>query len=251
MSQNLYVLDSDKVKLIRHIVNYKEINEVNKEVKEIVQVPSIVVDKETDEVHTELVDKEITSIVTEFVEVDKQAPFTSKDEKDSFVSNLEEGSYTVQDIDQSKNEWIEKITFDNYEEVDKALTLGEKDYLYPLNETILVTKAWIDRKLTEGMEYEGKHYTCTLEKQSILTTQLNLYLANKEANIENSVELYWNESGKENTVWDFNSLLALSNAIHDYVAPIIQKQQEAELAIRAATTADEIKAILEDFKEEL
>lgn len=114
-----------------------------------------------------------------------------------------------------------------------------------VNDMIALTKDWVNKELEKGIEIGDKHYTCTLEKQFILTQQLTLYLIiNKQENGE--TDLFWNETGEPNTNYDLENLLTIYNAMNDYIKPIILKQQEAEITLKNAKTVEEIKTLMEN-----
>ena len=88
---------------------------------------------------------------------------------------------------------------------------------------------------------DGKYYSVTSEKQSLLTSNLSLY----QLAVSNgqSFTLKWNTTGDECTVWEYDALAALALAIGTYVQPFVSHQQELELAIKDCTTMEELDAI--------
>ena len=92
---------------------------------------------------------------------------------------------------------------------------------------------------------DGKYYSVTAEKQSLLNGNLASYERAKAINVE--YPLKWNSTGSECTPWDYTDLLALSLTIAGYVAPKVSKQQEIELQIKACTTVDELNEIVIDY----
>ena len=94
---------------------------------------------------------------------------------------------------------------------------------------------------------DGKYYSVTAEKQSLLNGNLASYERAKTVNVE--YPLKWNSTGSECTPWDYTDLLALSLTIAGYVAPKVSKQQEIELQIKACTTVDELNEIVIDYDE--
>lgn len=88
---------------------------------------------------------------------------------------------------------------------------------------------------------DGKYYSVTEEKQSLLNSNLASYERATNAGI--SYPLKWNSTGDECVEWEYKDLLSLSLAIAAYVAPKVSIQQSIEVAVRAATTKDEIDAI--------
>lgn len=92
---------------------------------------------------------------------------------------------------------------------------------------------------------DGKYYSVTAEKQSLLNGNLASYERAKAVNVE--YPLKWNSTGSECTPWDYTDLLTLSLTIAGYVAPKVSKQQEIELQIKACTTVDEVNEIVINY----
>ena len=88
---------------------------------------------------------------------------------------------------------------------------------------------------------DGKYYSVTAEKQSLLNGNLASYERAKAVNVE--YPLKWNSTGSECVPWDYTDLLTLSLTIAGYVAPKVSKQQELELQIKACKTVDEVNEI--------
>ena len=108
-------------------------------------------------------------------------------------------------------------------------------------------------KLAEWLEdnpmlyTDGKYYSVTAEKQSLLNGNLASYERAKTVNVE--YPLKWNSTGSECTPWDYTDLLTLSLTIAGYVAPKVSKQQAIELQIKACTTVDELNEIVINYDE--
>ena len=94
---------------------------------------------------------------------------------------------------------------------------------------------------------DGKYYSVTAEKQSLLNGNLASYERAKTVGVEYGLK--WNSTGSECTPWDYTDLLALSLTIAGYVAPKVSKQQEIELQIKACTTVDEVNEIVINYDE--
>lgn len=88
---------------------------------------------------------------------------------------------------------------------------------------------------------DGKYYSVTAEKQSLLNGNLASYERAKAIGIEYGLK--WNSTGSECESWDYTDLLTLSLTIAGYVAPKVSKQQELELQIKACTTVNEVNEI--------
>lgn len=103
-------------------------------------------------------------------------------------------------------------------------------------------------KLAEWLENnpmtytDGKHYSVTAEKQSLLNGNLASYERAKAAGID--YPLRWNSTGDECVAWTYEGLVGLSLAIASYVAPKVSAQQEIELAINACESIEELDKIV-------
>lgn len=92
---------------------------------------------------------------------------------------------------------------------------------------------------------DGKYYSVTAEKQSLLNGNLASYERAKALNVE--YPLKWNSTGSECIPWEYTDLLTLSLTIAGYVAPKVSKQQEIELQIKACKTVDEVNEIVINY----
>lgn len=95
---------------------------------------------------------------------------------------------------------------------------------------------------------DGKYYSVTEEKQSLLNSNLASYERATSAGIE--YDLKWNSTGNECVPWEYNDLLTLSLNIAAYVAPKVSKQQYLEVQIRNCETIEELDAIVINYDEE-
>ena len=94
---------------------------------------------------------------------------------------------------------------------------------------------------------DGKYYSVTAEKQSLLNGNLASYERAKAINVE--YPLKWNSTGSECVSWDYTDLLALSLTIAGYVAPKVSKQQAIEVAINNCNTIEEVNDIVINYDE--
>ena len=116
---------------------------------------------------------------------------------------------------------------------------------YKVEESKVALAEWL---ANHPMTYkDGKQYSVTAEKQSLLNGNLSSYERAKAINVE--YPLKWNSTGSECVSWDYTDLLALSLTIAGYVAPKVSKQQEIELQIKACTTLDELNEIVINYDE--
>ena len=88
----------------------------------------------------------------------------------------------------------------------------------------------------------GKQYSVTAEKQSLLTSALARYQIATAAGVQTALK--WNATGEECTVWEYADLAALALAIAAYVEPLVAQQQAVEVAINACSTVVEVEAIV-------
>lgn len=88
---------------------------------------------------------------------------------------------------------------------------------------------------------DGKQYSVTADKQSLLTSALARYQIATGAGVQTALK--WNATGEECTEWAYADLAALALAIAAYVEPLVAQQQAAEVAINACATVADIEAI--------
>ena len=93
------------------------------------------------------------------------------------------------------------------------------------------------------MQYtDGKFYSTTEEKQSLLNNNLTSYERAVEAGIP--YPLKWNATGEECVEWEYADLVTLSLAIAAYVAPKVAMQQAVEIEINACETTEQLEAVI-------
>ena len=95
---------------------------------------------------------------------------------------------------------------------------------------------------------DGKYYSVTEEKQSLLNGNLASYERAKSMGID--YDLKWNATEQPCEPWSYTDLLTLSLNIAAYVAPKVSKQQLLEVQIRNCETVEELDAIVIDYDEE-
>ena len=89
---------------------------------------------------------------------------------------------------------------------------------------------------------DGKYYSVTEEKQSLLNSNIASYERAKALGIE--YPLKWNSTGEECTEWTYESLVTLSLTIAAYVAPKVSKQQSIEITIKSCENAEELDKVV-------
>ena len=92
---------------------------------------------------------------------------------------------------------------------------------------------------------DGKYYSVTEEKQSLLNSNLASYERATQAGID--YPLKWNSTGAECEPWSYTDLLALSLSIAGYVAPKVSMQQSYEIRIKDCSSIEEIDSIVIDY----
>lgn len=91
---------------------------------------------------------------------------------------------------------------------------------------------------------DGKQYSVTAEKQSLLNGNLSSYERAQGASPSVKYPLRWNATGEECTEWEYEDLVGLSLAIAAYVAPKVAEQQATEIAINACSTIEELNGVV-------
>lgn len=147
-------------------------------------------------------------------------------------------------------ELYEQIVDENYiyEEKEEIVTVKDEDNLSNLKkELIKLSKSKLsdyleNNPLFSRCKYEdGRYYTVDNEHQSRIASQLLLYQANTSLGLD--YQLTWNDTGNVCEDWTFKELFTLSNEINNYIKPLVKKQQEIEVAIKNATTKEELNNI--------
>lgn len=95
------------------------------------------------------------------------------------------------------------------------------------------------------MQYDGKYYSVTEEKQSLLNSNLASFERADGAGLV--YPLKWNATGEECTEWEYDDLVLLSLTIAAYVAPKVSKQQAIEIEINACETAEQVNEVVIDY----
>lgn len=88
---------------------------------------------------------------------------------------------------------------------------------------------------------DGKYYSVTQEKQSLLTSNIATYQIESQTNPQAIIT--WNATGEECVQWDIQQLCALAVAIKDYVKPMVTYQQRLEIQINNCQSLEELNSI--------
>lgn len=89
---------------------------------------------------------------------------------------------------------------------------------------------------------DGKYYSVTEEKQSLLNSNIASYERAKALGID--YPLKWNSTGEECVEWSYADLVALSLTIAAYVAPKVSKQQPIEISIKSCENTEDLDRIM-------
>ena len=89
---------------------------------------------------------------------------------------------------------------------------------------------------------DGKYYSVTEEKQSLLNSNIASYERAEALGIE--YPLKWNSTGEECVEWSYTDLVALSLTIAAYVAPKVSKQQSIEISIKSCENTEDLDRIV-------
>ena len=133
------------------------------------------------------------------------------------------------------------------EKPDDSIVLNDiEDFRnYKIKQSKEILSEWLGNN---PMLYtDGKRYSVTSEKQSLLNSNLASYERAKAAGID--YPLKWNSTGDECLDWSYEDLVALSLSIAGYVAPKVSKQQAIEVAINNCNTIEEVNEIVINYDE--
>lgn len=92
---------------------------------------------------------------------------------------------------------------------------------------------------------DWNYYSITAEKQAQLTSKI--MAATMAQTTGTPYTLTWNSTGETCTEWTLENLSALAFAIDARVTALVTYQQTQEVAMRNATTLDELNAIVVDY----
>lgn len=92
---------------------------------------------------------------------------------------------------------------------------------------------------------DGNYYSITEEKQNQLTRVFAVYEINTA--LGKPAKLEWNDTGERCREWDKAELSMLASAINERVRQLVKYQQDMEVAIRNASTLEELEGIVVDY----
>lgn len=128
-------------------------------------------------------------------------------------------------------------------EADRIILLLPTAKLQRIAESKTALATWL--RDNPMMFTDGKFYSVTEEKQTLLNSNLASYERANKAGY--TYPLKWNATGEECTEWLYSDLLALSLAIAGYVAPKVATQQAAEVTIKGCNSLAELEAVVVDY----
>ena len=125
---------------------------------------------------------------------------------------------------------------------EDSMTLDElKDYRIQLSKEKL--SEYLAKNPLISSCHNGREaaYTATLEKQSLFATKYMAHVSKQSAGIPDVMT--WNAAGETCEVWTDSECIQFIVEMDAYVTPLVAKQQEIEIKIKEALTADAVKAI--------
>lgn len=120
-------------------------------------------------------------------------------------------------------------------------------------EKIIESKLKLKAFLINNPLYSNVHnntydyYTVTEDKQTLLMSEFMSYQFLKQSGIDTTFT--WNAAGKECEVWTEAEGISLINQIRSYVKPLVSKQQDLEIRIKACNSAFEVNNIIIEYGE--
>lgn len=165
-----------------------------------------------------------------------------------------EGWYPLGIDTPSYDESIQYLKFSGYDiGVDKVTMMYEVVEKPPLDLSTLKQQKIQESKVLLGVYLEehpflfvdGKYYTCTAEKQTLLANALTLYELESRENPEAVFE--WNARGEEHRVMPIEVGAALAIGLGRHVKPFIIKQQTYEVEVNVCHTAEEVESVVLNY----
>lgn len=92
---------------------------------------------------------------------------------------------------------------------------------------------------------DGKQYSVTTEKQNLLSNEIASYQLATAA--KQPYQIKWNTTGSECENFTIEQITALALAINAYVKPMVSYQQAQEVAIRNASTIQDVLGVQVDY----
>jgi hypothetical protein len=94
---------------------------------------------------------------------------------------------------------------------------------------------------------DGKYYSCTEKKQNQLMGVIAVYNIKTEAG-DTTAKLEWNATGEVcRDDWTIEEISTLAVGIYSHVKPLVTRQQEIEVEIKACSTNAELDSVVINY----
>jgi len=113
--------------------------------------------------------------------------------------------------------------------------------------SIQETHMILHKALEHPMNFGGRNYTVTLEKQNLLSSQLGLAAIAMQAG--KPFPLEWSETGGESEEWTFENLSMLAFVIAEYVRPLVNAQKHVEATLLRVESEEEIQRMMDRYRQ--
>lgn len=166
-----------------------------------------------------------------------------------------EDCYVVEDGTELANKIIQSYPYYNFIEdengnlIDIEALENPKKLLELKQDKVTQSKQQLAKFLQNNpLQFtDGKYYSVTVEKQTLLANALQVYQMKVQAGVP--ATLKWNATGEECVEWTLEDLSMLALSIADYVEPLVAKQQALEVQIRSTKTLEELDEATIDYEE--
>ena len=159
------------------------------------------------------------------------------DDKEIWVMSLAQLTETDVALRELSGYIAKKVNFLTFEEYQQALIDQSKEDL---------AKYFESHPLISNC-YQGVYnkFNATEQHRNLFTTKYFAHMLKVQAGIPD--QMTWNISGQECVPWTDEEAVAFVIAMDAYVTPLVHAQQTYELAIKAATSKEELDAIKIDY----
>ena len=114
---------------------------------------------------------------------------------------------------------------------------------------ILQTHKILVEALQVPIEFEGRRFSVTMEKQTLLAKQINMWSVSEKLGVP--FQLNWNATGEVCEPWEFPALFKLASVMTAHVEPMVKMQREAEVKIIHSKNEQEVQGHVERFRNDL
>ena len=116
-------------------------------------------------------------------------------------------------------------------------------------EAVMRTHMILVEALQVPIEHEGRLFSVTKEKQTLLAKQISMWMVSKQ--FGEPIQLNWNATGEVCEPWEFPDLFRLASAMTNHVEPLVKMQREAEVKIIRAKNEEEVTGHVERFRDDI